>query len=145
MAKPATAERGARASRGGRSGRGGREGRQARHEAAERPAPAYITRRIPFYELLSEEGLDLIERHADRILGEVGVEFRGDEEALRLFKEAGAEVAGERVRFAPGQVRALCATAPSQFTQHARPTARPSCATWRAGGATAPSRTSPSS
>jgi len=73
---------------------------------------------------LSEESLDLIERHADRILGEVGIEFRGDAEALRLFKDAGADVTGERVRFQPGQVRALCASAPRQFTQHARNPAR---------------------
>ncbi len=121
MARPATSERGARS---GRSGRGGRDGLRERRQAAKRPAPAYITRRIAYYDLLGEDGLDLIERHADRILGEVGVEFRGDEEALRLFKEAGAEVDGERVRFEPGQVRALCATAPRQFTQHARDPAR---------------------
>ena len=136
MARPATSERGARSgrsSRSGRSGRSGRTGRSGRSDRSgghERPpasdlaAPAYITRRIPYYDLLSEDGLDLIERHADRILGEVGIEFRGDEEALGLFKAAGADVKGERVRFAPGQVRALCATAPSQFAQHARNPAR---------------------
>ena len=89
-------------------------------QRTEAPAPAYITRRIPYYDLLDEDALDEIERHADRILGEVGIELRGDEEALGLFKQAGADVTGERVRFEPGQVRALCATAPSQFTQHAR-------------------------
>ena len=127
MARPASSERGPRGGRSGRDGRkdrGGRDGRRQRRAAAERPAPAYITRHIPCYDLLDEEGLDLIERHADRILGEVGVEFRGDQEARRLFKEAGAEVEGERVRFQPGQVRALCATAPRQFTQHARNPAR---------------------
>ncbi|MDX1574936.1 MAG: trimethylamine methyltransferase family protein [Kiloniellales bacterium] len=127
MARPASSERGPRSGRSGRDGRkdrGGRDGRRQRRAAAERPAPAYITRHIPCYDLLDEEGLDLIERHADRILGEVGVEFRGDQEARRLFKEAGAEVEGERVRFQPGQVRALCATAPRQFTQHARNPAR---------------------
>jgi trimethylamine--corrinoid protein Co-methyltransferase len=116
MARPATSER---AARGARSG-----GRRERRLTAERPAPAYITRRIPYYDLLSDDALDQIEQHADRILGEVGIEFRGDAEALRLFREAGADVKGERVRFAPGQVRTLCQTAPRQFTQHARNPAR---------------------
>ncbi len=116
MTRPATSGRSARAGRHGR--------RERRSSAAETPAPAYITRKIPTYELLDDEGLALIEEHADRILSEVGIEFRGDEEALRLFKEAGADVNGERVRFEPGQVRALCRTAPRQFTQHARNPAR---------------------
>ena len=39
---------------------------------------------------------------------------------MRLFADAGATVDGERVRFDRGHVRALCATAPSTFTQLAR-------------------------
>ena len=97
-----------------------RPARRARRTRAPVSGPAYITRRIPTYELVSEEGLALIEAHAERILKEIGIEFRGDEEALRLFKEAGAEVKGPRVRFEPGQIRALCGTAPRSFTQVAR-------------------------
>ena len=108
----------------GRSGRsGGRSGRRSRASAAP-AAPAYLTREIPFYELLNEDGLDRIEAQADRILAEVGVEFRGDDEALRLFAAAGASVEGPRVRFEPGQIRALAATAPKTFTQIARNPAR---------------------
>jgi trimethylamine--corrinoid protein Co-methyltransferase len=70
--------------------------------------------------LLSEEGLVQIELTAERILAEVGIDFRGDDEALRLWAEAGAEIEGERVRFAPGLVRQLLKTAPAEFTQHAR-------------------------
>jgi trimethylamine--corrinoid protein Co-methyltransferase len=104
---------------------GGRAGRRARGAAAGKSAaPAFITRRIPLYNLLEPEGLAAIEDHADRILQEVGIEFRGDDECLRLFKEAGASVEGERVRFDPGHVRALCATAPRQFTHVARNPAR---------------------
>ena len=77
--------------------------------------PAYITRNIPRYELLNEEELQKLEAHADWILQEIGIEFRGDEVALRLFKEAGATVDGERVRFDKGHVGALCATAPREF------------------------------
>ena len=55
-----------------------------------------------------------------RILEEVGVDFRGDTEALALWREAGAEVAGERVRIPPELAMAQLAFAPDRFTQHAR-------------------------
>ncbi len=100
---------------------GGRAGRAARRAEADTVrSPAIFIRKIPTYELLGEDGLDRIEAHADWILKEVGIEFRGDEEALALFRDAGADVAGERVRFEPGQARALCASAPAQFPMQAR-------------------------
>jgi trimethylamine--corrinoid protein Co-methyltransferase len=85
-----------------------------------RTAPAYLKRQIPTYELISEEGLDLVEQYSDRILAEIGIEIRDDEEALQLFRAAGATVNGVLVRFDPGHVKALCSTAPSEFTQLAR-------------------------
>ncbi len=100
-----------------------RRGRAARQQARQGDAhrgPAFLTRAIPPYELLSEEGLASVEAHADRILAEVGIEIRGDDEALRLFEAAGATVRGTLVRFDPGHVNALCATAPREFTQLAR-------------------------
>ena len=105
-----------------------RSGRAARRAARERvttgAAPAYITRRIPYYALLDDEALARIEDHADWILREVGIEIHDDEEALRLFGQAGASVTGNRVRFETGQVGSLCATAPREFVQHARNPAR---------------------
>lgn len=89
-------------------------------EAAKPHAPAFIRRAIPPYELLSEEGLALIESQADRLLAEVGMEIRDDAESLRLFRDAGASVDGVTVRFDAGHVRALCGTAPRQFRQLAR-------------------------
>ena len=83
-------------------------------------APAYIKRQIPVYELVNEEGLQKLEDHVEWILSEVGIEFRGDDVALGLFKEAGATVSGERVQFEHGQVRALCATAPRDFEMFGR-------------------------
>ncbi|MDJ0955916.1 MAG: trimethylamine methyltransferase family protein [Arenicellales bacterium] len=77
-------------------------------------------RNIPTVELLDEDGLEILERHADWILSEIGIEFRGDAEALDLFRQAGATVKGERVQFDPGHAKALCATAPSHFVMHAR-------------------------
>jgi len=85
----------------------------------------YITRKIPCYEVLDEEGLALIERNADTILEEIGIEFREDAEALAIWKTAGADVQGERVRMPRGMCRQLIqASAPREFTQHARNPAR---------------------
>jgi len=75
---------------------------------------------LPPYEPFSAAQIDAIEAHADRILDEIGVEFRGDEEALELFRAAGARVTGERVRFDPGQAAQLCSTAPAAFEMHGR-------------------------
>ena len=80
-----------------------------------------IRREIPTYELLGDEGLDLIEQNAALILKEVGVEFRGDPEALKLWRAAGADVKGERVRFEEGLVQSIIArTGRRSFIQHAR-------------------------
>ena len=85
----------------------------------------YITRKIPYYEVLGEEGLALIEQNADTILEEIGIEFREDAEALSIWKNAGADVQGERVRMPRGMCRQLIqATAPREFMQHARNPAR---------------------
>ncbi len=97
-----------------------RGGRAAKKQRAEHTAPAYITRKIPFYEFLDEEGLVTLEKQADWLIQEIGLEFRGDDEALRIWKQAGADVTGTRVRLPADMARALCNTAPSRFIQHAR-------------------------
>ena len=79
-----------------------------------------LERKVPTYELLDEFQLDKLEGHADWILDEIGVEFRGDEEALELFRGAGARVDGARVRFDPGLAQSLCSTAPRSFAMHGR-------------------------
>src|SRR5690606_23628201 len=98
--------------------------RRRRGRASDVVAPVaapYLSRRIPTYDILSEEGLALIEARADRLLEEVGVDVRGDAVSLELFRAAGAEVKGERVRFPAGLCRAIiAASAPRQFRQHAR-------------------------
>ncbi len=105
-----------------RADRGG--GASARRAARSGGGPAqsltYIKRNIPLYEVLSEEGLSIIEANADRVLEEIGIEFRDDAEALAMWKEAGADVKDMRVRFPKGLCRELLKTAPSTFTQHAR-------------------------
>ena len=82
---------------------------------------AGVRRQIPPYVLLRDEGLELIEARTDQLLKEVGVEFRGDPQALALWRAAGASVDGERVRFDTGHLRSIiAASAPSSFVQHAR-------------------------
>ena len=100
-----------------------RRGRSARIGARTSVGPSSATpprRHVPTYELLTEHELDRLEQHADWILDEIGVEFRDDEEAVELFRAAGARVDGERVRFEPGLARQLCATAPRAFEMHGR-------------------------
>jgi len=104
--------------RGRRSG--GREGRRsARLHAVAEKVP-FITRTMTPLEVLSAEGLELIEHNAETILEQVGIDFR-DPDALATLKAAGADVDGERVRFPRGMARSLVqATAPGEFVQHAR-------------------------
>src|SRR6186713_2022391 len=100
---------------------GGRAARQAARLASHAEHVPFLTRKLAPFEVLDEEGLSLIEHNADTILQEVGLEFRGDPDALRLLREAGASVDGERVRFPRGMCRSIVqATAPRQFTQYAR-------------------------
>ncbi|WP_371225324.1 trimethylamine methyltransferase family protein [Roseovarius sp. 2305UL8-3] len=96
-----------------------RRGRVTRHNTPADDMP-FLGRKIPAYNLLDEAALTRIEDQADWILHKIGVEFRGDRVALDLFEQAGASVEGERVRFAPGHARALCASAPEAFDLHAR-------------------------
>ncbi|MCR4267807.1 trimethylamine methyltransferase family protein [Nitratireductor sp. ZSWI3] len=114
--------------RRGRTGRGERGGAAARRAARTGGGPGeqltYIRRVLKPFEVLDEEGLALIEANADTVLEEIGIEFRDDAEALALWKDAGADVRGERVHFPKGLCRTLLKTAPATFTQHARNPAR---------------------
>lgn len=105
----------------GRRGRsGGAAARREQRQKVKVNQLTYITRTMPEYEVLGEEGLSLIEANCDKILEEIGIEFREDEEALAMWKDAGADVRGERVHFPKGLCRSLLATAPPIFTQYAR-------------------------
>ena len=104
-----------------RRGRGG--GGAARR--AERTAPnlefaRFIERKIPNFEILSAEALEIIEHNAETVLEEIGVNFVENPGALERWRNAGADVRGERVHLPRGLARKLCSTAPSHFTQHAR-------------------------
>ncbi|HEU0236063.1 MAG TPA: trimethylamine methyltransferase family protein, partial [Candidatus Limnocylindrales bacterium] len=100
---------------------GGRAGRVAHRLASHVAREPFLTRRLAPFEVLDEEGLALIEHNADTILEEVGLDFRGDPDALRLLADGGADVDGERVRFPRGMCRQIVqASAPHRFTQYAR-------------------------
>lgn len=75
--------------------------------------------RLPVYEILDGEGLDLIHRTSLQVLAEIGIDFL-DAEARAILKENGAEVRGENVTFDPALVETFIAKAPSTFTQLAR-------------------------
>ncbi len=105
---------------GGKVARRGSK-RHGMHDRAEAPRAPFIARRLGTFNILGEEGLSLIERNADLILQDTGMEFRDDPQALAHFREAGCDVSGERVRFDPGFCRAtIRASAPPVFHQHAR-------------------------
>ena len=100
---------------------GGRRKKLAAREQGAVNYRPYIERKIPYFEILDEEGLASIEKNADIILEEIGIEFRDFPRAVELFKNAGADIDGERVRFPQGLCRELIqSSAPSEYTQHAR-------------------------
>ena len=108
-------------SAGRRRGRGGGgAARRAERTAVKIETAKFIERNIPNFEILNEEALEIIEYNAETILEEVGVNFVDNPPALQRWRDAGADVDGERVRIPRGLARKLCETAPAEFTQHAR-------------------------
>ncbi|WP_343116512.1 trimethylamine methyltransferase family protein [Ostreiculturibacter nitratireducens] len=104
------------------SGKSGRTGEAGENLHLRVP---YITRKVPTYDLLDDESLIRIEAGADRILAEIGIEFREDPDTVELFRKAGGEVTNIEkdvwnIRFEPGMIREILKTAPASFTQHAR-------------------------
>jgi trimethylamine--corrinoid protein Co-methyltransferase len=104
--------------------RRGRKARRAAREAAVEVTSPYIVRKIPLTEILSTEGLEIIEANAETILAEIGIDFLDDAEALDIWRNAGADIQDCRVRLPKGLARELIKTAPPVFTQHARNPAR---------------------
>ncbi len=99
---------------------GGGAARRAERTAVSVETAKFIERNVPNFEVLSEEALDIIEANAETVLAEIGVNFVDNPAALDRWREAGAEVDGERVRIPRGLARELCKTAPSKIVQHAR-------------------------
>ena len=109
----------------GRRRSGGRSSRVAARQASAADALiTHIDRGIPYFDVLNEEALTLIEHNAETVLEEIGIDFKDAPEALALWRNAGATIEGERVRPPRGLCRKLLQTAPKEFTQHARNPAR---------------------
>lgn len=97
---------------------GGREGRRALRAAPVASFPTLV-RNIPVYQMVPDEAVELIHEESLKILEEVGCEFR-DDEAVAMWKAAGADVTGTRVRIDRGLLMALVAKCPAEFTLNAR-------------------------
>ncbi|HEV8282635.1 MAG TPA: trimethylamine methyltransferase family protein, partial [Candidatus Limnocylindrales bacterium] len=105
--------------------RRGRSARQAARLARTMESLPYLTRALPPVEVISTDGLEAIEHNADTLLQEVGIEVVNFPEGVEIFRAAGADVQGSRVRFERGMCRRLVqASAPRLFTQTARNPAR---------------------
>jgi trimethylamine--corrinoid protein Co-methyltransferase len=105
---------------GGRRARGGGAARRAERSAVSFETARFIERNIPNFEVLTAEAIEIIEHNAETILEEIGVNFVENPAALERWRQAGADVRGERVHIPRGLARKLCSTAPKSFVQHAR-------------------------
>ncbi len=101
-------------------GSGGGSARRAKRGGYKLEFASFIERKIPNFELLNNEAIEIIEMNAELVLQEVGVKFVDNPAALKKWKDAGADVQGELVRIPRGLARQLCETAPDKFTQYAR-------------------------
>ena len=97
--------------------------RRARRATAGLEQLPWRTVRNPYrpIEILTADEVETLHRASLRILAEIGVEVLGDG-ALDLLARSGASVDRDRrnVRFDPGHVEELIATAPGSFALHAR-------------------------
>jgi trimethylamine--corrinoid protein Co-methyltransferase len=79
--------------------------------------------RMPRYEILSEDAMEVLDRGWRRIVSEIGIEFTLDE-AAEEFRRAGQAVEGSLVRLDPDFVLEQVAKAPREFDIQARNPAR---------------------
>ncbi len=97
-----------------------RRARASRNRNDQMPTAPYVQRRLPHFDVLDEEQISKIEDQVDWIMQDVGIAFRDDPIALEIWRDAGARIDDDIIRMPADQVRALCSTAPSEFTQVAR-------------------------
>lgn len=74
---------------------------------------------VPKYELISEEGVELIHEKSMEVVKELGIDFYL-EEARDVLKQHGADMQGKTVFFDPELIEEYVSKAPSQFTLLAR-------------------------
>ena len=93
-------------------------------DAGDALASPFVQRRLPFFDVLDEEQIAALEGQVDWLLQEVGIAFRDDPEAIRIWRAAGVKIEGDIIRAPADWVRAQCAKAPRAFVQLARNPAR---------------------
>jgi len=99
--------------------RRGRNARAAQRRTRVRTWLPELERKIPWVDLLTEDQVRTIHDASMDVIEEVGVEFRCDD-ALAMWRAAGARVDGATVRIDREHLMALVGTAPSSYTMVAR-------------------------
>jgi trimethylamine--corrinoid protein Co-methyltransferase len=99
--------------------RGGRSTVAAARATEKRPRLSTLRYGIKPVEAVSAEQLERIHQASLAILKEIGIEFR-DEVALRQWRDAGADVQGQRVRLEADMIMGLLAHAPRSFEMTSR-------------------------
>ena len=100
-----------------------RSKRRSAQDTAEVPRSPYIKRVLPHFDPLDEEQLSKLDEQVDWLLENIGVAFRDDPVALDIWRDAGVMPVGEfgdLIKVDAQFIRALCAKAPSEFSQIAR-------------------------
>jgi len=97
-----------------------RSDRSSRGQLVQLPWRQVINRYHPI-EVLEPDQVEQIHQASSRILEKIGIDFLLPE-ALDILRKAGADtkLGDQRVRFDRGLIESSIATAPSQFTLHAR-------------------------
>jgi len=99
--------------------RGGRASRREARTSLEVTALPVLDRTVPAYEVLNADQLERVHRASLRLLQDVGIDFR-DDEAIAMWRDAGADVENYRVRLPEKLLMDLIAKAPDRFTVLAR-------------------------
>ena len=100
-----------------------RSKRRSTQDTAEVPQSPYVKRVLPHFDPLDEEQLSKLDEQVDWLLENIGVAFRDDPVALDIWRDAGVMPVGEfgdLIKVDAQFIRALCAKAPSEFSQIAR-------------------------
>ena len=102
-----------------------RERRRSRREPAADPAASTVAKiaqpvhNLPTYELVSEEGIELIHEKSLEILSDVGIDFY-DDEAQAVLKAHGVKMDGDTAFFDREMIDEYIAKAPKSFELLAR-------------------------
>lgn len=102
-----------------RKPRGRRRAGKSTTQSATGPMTSNFVREIGYFDLVSPDALDMLHNASCEILEEFGIDFR-NEKALDIWRGAGAEIDGQRVRIPREMLMSLVEKAPSHYTYNAR-------------------------